>query len=455
MAKVLISFLGTGRIKKDTPFKKDTPSREYEPTKYHSSREYEKTTYRIDDVDYDCTFVSIALRKHFDIDKLILIGTTHSMWEDVYREYTQPQTVYNIWDEIGKTCDKNNYKSELTIPHKEKIEAAMGKGSQAILVKYGINAEEIQQNSEIILGLEKSLKKGDELYVDITHSFRSLPLYIMNLLVYLRDVSSKKIKISGIYYGMLEATRDLGYTPIVDLSDVLNVSSWISGAYSFMEFGNAYKIASLIDNVGIIEPKRFSEPLRGFTDAKNLNHLAELENQIQRLQVLHNTNDLPHIARMVIDPVVKDFLSSVKMGSGKYKHSDFQYKLAIWQKRNHNYAAAYISLNEAILTRACEFCKLDSGNFDHREYTKVAFRWARGRSGAQSAKAKLKEANLLEHFRPYYKDLKDYDSLYNKVANNRNAIAHNLRDQNGRATNSVANMICELDTFLDQYKTNL
>lgn len=436
MAKVLISFLGTGRLKD-----KNDPKRKYEPAKY-----------RIEETDYSRTFVSLALKEHFKADRLLLIGTTHSMWEEVYSECAADPDL-DIWDEIGSACAGNNHTSDLSIPHQNEIEAAMGDGSKVVLVRYGLTTEEIKQNSEIILGLEEYLGKGDELIVDITHSFRSLPLFIMNLLIYLRDVSTKKVSIKGIYYGMLEATKDVGYTPVVDLSEVMNVNSWISGAYSFMEFGNAYKISSLIESDSrIAEPKRFCKPLQGFTDAKNLNHLAELENQVQKLQILRNTSGLPTIAKMIVEPVIGNFLSTVRVGNGKFQHSDFQYQLAIWQKRNFNYAAAYISLNEAILTRACELFRFDSNDYDQREYMKHIFRWARGNA---SAEAKLKELALLELVKDSREQLKEYSILYNKVARNRNAIAHSLTDDSGRVTNTVHNMIRDLDTFIQQYKDNL
>jgi CRISPR-associated Csx2 family protein len=367
------------------------------------------------------------------------------MWEEVYRTYAGED---DKWLEIGEQCSKSDYKSSLEIPHKESIENAMGEGSKAVAIKYGLNIEEIQANSEIILGLEDSLNQGDEIYVDITHSFRSLPLFVMNLLIYLRDVSPKKIKIAGIYYGMLEASRELKYAPVVNLSEVMNVNSWISGAYSFMEFGNAYKIASLIDSqTAVSEPKRISTPLIGFTEAKNLNHLSELENQVHKMQILKNTEGLPTIAKMVIDPVVGTFLKSVKLNEGKFKHSDFQYQLAIWQNNNHNYAAAYISLNEAILTRACELCKFDSSDFNERENMKVVFRWARGVPGME---AKLKELALLEYVQSYAdrSTMKYYADLYHKVSKNRNAIAHSIKDGHGSVINTVKNMIRDLDTFI-------
>ena len=227
-----------------------------------------------------------------------------------------------------------------------------------MLVKYGIDADEIKQNSEIILGLESLLNENDELYVDITHSFRSLPLYVMNLLVYLRNVSPKNITIAGIYYGMLEARREFNnIAPIVELSDILNVNDWISGAYSFMQFGNAYKIASLIP----AQYKSVSDTLREFSDIENLNHLVALYDQYKKLKTLANENqNWPRIMQMIIPQVVGRYTKTIEpKTSANHKTSDFQFNIAKWQLGRYNFLAAITALVEAIVTRCCELVAMD------------------------------------------------------------------------------------------------
>ena len=412
MAKVLISFLGTGRIKNDA-----------------SKREYEPTKYRIDNKDYECTFVSVALRKHLNIEKMMLVGTAHSMWEDVYREYAGED---DIWLKIGEECSINNHASPLEIPHKEDIESAMGGGSKVVLVKYGFTQEEIKENSEIILGLESSLEKGDELFVDITHSFRSLPLFIMNLLIYLRDVSPKKVKISGIYYGMLEAYKDLHYAPIVNLNEVLNVNSWISGAYSFMEFGNAYKIAELVKSID----GKLSNSLVKFSETKNLNHLSALEQQSVELGcILKNNNGLPPIAQMLIPPVIGDFVKRLSVDiNNPYRHSKFQNKLARWQFNNKNYLASYISLTEAIITYLAEQyqerMEVDIDVYDKDERDAI--------------KDKIKGTQICIS--------QQWKELYRKVSFKRNALAHNLKkDPKNPQSGITQSFIDSLKNYLGEY----
>ena len=206
MAKILISFLGTGSPNKNSNEQSPNSSdRQYRTAKYHFSNNEES----------EHTFVAAALAEHNNIDKVILIGTVHSMWEEVYRYFTEKnRKILNedIYFQILEHCENATHKSKLTLPHKELIEQSIGSKAKIILIKYGINDEETQENINTVLGIEQELNERDEVIVDITHSFRSLPILIMNLLIYLQTVSKKKIKISHVYYGMLEVSRELGHS---------------------------------------------------------------------------------------------------------------------------------------------------------------------------------------------------------------------------------------------------
>lgn len=426
MAKVLISFLGTGRIKDE-----NDPKRKYEPA-----------TYKIGKTDYSQTFVSLALREHFKADRLLLIGTTHSMWEEVYLKCAaDPDFDIDIWGEISRACAGNKHTSALSIPRQNEIEAAMGDGSKVVLVRYGLNTEEIKQNSDIILGLDEYLRKGDELIVDITHSFRSLPLLIMNLLIYLRDVSTKKVSIKGIYYGMLEATKEVGYTPVVDLSEVMNVNSWISGAYSFMEFGNAYKISSLIPQ----EYNNVSQSLLRFSNIENLNHLVALQEQYTNLKNLaNNTDGWPLVMKKVIPQVVKKYTDTVRIDpNGDHITSDFQYKIAIWQQKRHNYLAAYSSLSEAVVTRCGELILRNNENNDSINETVKSYYFR------EAVKEYLK--NTLRYSGPDSQKivLKKWAKLWDNVKNTRNALVHAFEIQT-----SPEQLLSELAKAINTYTNN-
>ena len=411
MSKVLISFLGTGPI----------------------NRDYKEATYRFESGnEYTTRFIAAAISQEYKVDKIILIGTMHSMWECVYDHYSKlngtynEQILYGIYEQIEQT-DHATPIGEVV--HQPEIEAALGRGSKIITTYYGLNEDEIRKNSEIILGLEQYLDAGDELIVDITHSFRSLPLYIMNLLIYLQDVSETRLTIQHILYGMYEVNSEFGYASVVDLKEVLSVNRWISGAYAFKRFGNADQIADLVREVD----KGLSQKLDQFSKVKNLNHLFALEQQSKRLRELIRQGEMPSMAKAIITPVVKDFCKQLNVAvDSKTPHSDFQYKLAKWQFSKDNYLAAYTSLFEAIVTRFCEDeCReecISYQSYDHNKREEITNKYF------YTDNEELKQK------------VRSWSTLYHNVRKVRNALAHNANTEL-----TPEKMIQKLRSFLNLY----
>lgn len=256
--KVLVSFVGTGPITV-TNKQEHRATREYRKTEYVSESNIHKET----------AFVAEALSDFYQIDDIIMIGTVRSMWEEVYRAFCEKKKLpfdEDYYLKLASHCEKANHSSKLELPDIQKLESVLGKNSHIVLVEYGLNSAEISENISKILNLNGYLNSGDELYIDVTHSFRSLPLIMMNAMIYLQNVSSKNIKIKKFLYGMY--SDELKYAPIVDMTQVLDVNNWIIGAYNFREFGNAYKIANLLEPIN----KNVSNILRDLSDANNLNN---------------------------------------------------------------------------------------------------------------------------------------------------------------------------------------
>lgn len=392
MSRVLVSFLGTSLY----------------------NREYRKANYKFDDGNIISTsFIAAAIKEFYNVDKLILIGTVKSMWEEVYRTFSKEYIDENFYFTLSEHCQHANSKSELYLPDISKIEESLGEKSKIILIKYGLNENEIAFNQEIILGIEQYLNRNDELIVDITHSFRSLPLFLLNTLIYLQNVSRKNIAISRILYGMLDVTTEMGYTPVVDLKLLLETNDWISGAYSFKEFGDSYKIAELLKD----SHKSICNKLKRFSDAKNLNYFNALEKQVQELQSFKGEKNLPAIAQIIINPIVDEFINQM---SPTNIHYLFQFKLAKWHFQKMNYSSSYICFTEAIISYVCMKLKLDEKDKDNRDKAKEFI----------------------------FKDRKfiDIRSIYNRVNSVRKQLAHNVVGEKS-ITDMIRNLEMEITNF--------
>lgn len=425
--KVLISFLGKGSFTTDGSEK---PMRNYKPADYQINGK----------VFEGHSFISLALAKYYDIKKILIVGTVHSMWEDLYRGFYEkdgkfvldnPQA-YGIYDAIAKHCEEANSNSVLTIPHQEEIERVLGEGSKVILIKYGITEDEIKENINIILGLHQYLEDHENLIVDITHSFRSLPLFMMNLLVYLQNVSSKHITISHIHYGMFEAKNEFDQkVPIIDLRSMLEVNDWITGAYAFSMFGNTYKISSLLEK----ENKSVAEILRNFSDVMNLNYLYPVQGEAQKLSGIENKEYKTDLPKLIINPVVKEYVKTFKVKNPEHEQSFFQLKLADWQFKHKKYGQAYLTSNDALITYVCESNLL---NWENQEERDKAKRILRGKEQGTSVTPKMKE-------------------WFNRHNARRNGIAHTtIITNNGREDGtelSVKEIINALKEDIKELKT--
>lgn len=408
--KVLISFLGTG------------------PLASKETRAYKTASYRMGDKALgDYPFVSAALKNYYNIDKILLVGTVHSMWEEVYRWYSLNSghcVNDDIYFSIADACEKSNYKSSLSIPHQEEIEKSIGNDSKVILIKYGITEDEVMENINIILGLEQYLNKNDELIVDVTHSFRSLPIFMMNLLVYLKNVSEKNIYISHIHYGMLEVDKELGFTPIIDLKAMMEVNDWITGAYSFSQYGNAYRIAELIKD----EDKSVSTLLEEYSNLMNLNHLHAIQNISQRLSAIKNKQYTTLLPQLTINPIINSFITRFNVPQGK--HSLFQLKVAKWQLEHKKYAQSMLTINEAMISYICEQNGMTWNDYNMREMAKAALTY----------RPEAKAIHCDREFRQIYKKLKPL----------RNCTAHSIESEKSvpEMLTVLANSISEIEKII-------
>ncbi len=392
MAKVLISFIGTGPL-----VNRGGQGEE------KSAREYRKASYRLGDEHLgEYPFMAAALCKTQQIDKVILIGTVHSMWEEVYRYFQDGNgkpVDDDVYCEVAELCEQATSESELFVPHLKEIEGAVGDNAHIALIRYGVNEDEINENINIILQLNQLLSTGDELVVDVTHSFRSLPITIMNLLLYLKNVSSRNIKISHIYYGMLEMAKEYGHVPIVDLKKIQKLNDWIVGASAFRQYGNAYQIAGLLQ----AEDTDASNKLKHFSDVMNLNHVLAISKEAQALRKLLDKDFRSQLPELIVKPMVKAFLNN--FNGTEHSPALFQYRLAQWQYKHMNYTAALISLQEGILSYACQVAQHDCYDQEERQSVKDRI-------------CKDKE------FLPY-----ELRGVYFEVTKNRNLIAHAVESE--------------------------
>lgn len=112
-----------------------------------------------------------------------------------------------------------------------------------------------------------TFENGDRVCVDVTHSFRSLPILLLAVLCFAKTV--KNIEVTGIYYGAFEA-RVNDRAPIFDLSMFFDLIEWTHAANSFSKYGNGEEMLTLSEQYHRSKADATMEAKRTATDLENV-----------------------------------------------------------------------------------------------------------------------------------------------------------------------------------------
>ncbi|AFH48910.1 TM1812 family CRISPR-associated protein [Ignavibacterium album JCM 16511] len=148
-------------------------------------------------------------------------------------------------------------------------------------IKEGFNEDEIW---EIFQTIFDSINEDEELIVDITHSFRSLPMLMISLLNFAKQV--KNVKVKGVYYaafetlGSIEEVKKMPVeervAPILDLTAFSLLQDWTNATYDFVNYGNVKMLNNLVKHISnssnITDPAQKYFPNRVI---KKLNQLVD------------------------------------------------------------------------------------------------------------------------------------------------------------------------------------
>jgi len=119
------------------------------------------------------------------------------------------------------------------------------------IIPEGFSEEEIWKIFEKVYS---KLENGDELYFDVTHAFRSIPLFSIVLFNFAKTMINTRI--ISIHYGAFEKLGDAykvrempiedRIAPILDLTSVIRLQELTQTANNFIEFGKVGKNSNLI-----------------------------------------------------------------------------------------------------------------------------------------------------------------------------------------------------------------
>ena len=280
----------------------------------------------------------------------------------------------NNWNHDIKMRVSPKLQQEVPYVGLEKCLQDMALSYHSVSISDGKDNEQMWEIFEVIYG---QLQDGDELYLDITNSFRYLPMLLVILVNYAKML--KHVKVKAIYYGNYEArNKELNVAPIMDLLPLSVLQDWTAAASDYLNYGQVQKLFNLTESsvIPILrDPSTRTkdvELLRTF--ANRLKDMVEERSTCRGQAIIKGDNlknleksasDIQKVAIVQLKPIFEKIKESLKDFDAKENVLNC-IKAARWCFDNKLYQQATTLLLEGLVTFLCCHFGLDYMDKDKR-----------------------------------------------------------------------------------------
>lgn len=451
--KILILSLGMGNARdenngKNIQGKDDTADNAFEKL-LNDQYKYRLGAYcfNIKDEPEKSPFVGEVLLKAFRPKQLVIIGTIRSMWDafyfkfsDTINEEDRRISFTKLWEIVNRNMGHETDKIRLSEAEREignelnKLKEILKlKKIKVILVEYGpgekaeLNYNKITQLKDVFSG-----NCVNEVAFDITHSFRSIPLYNLTVLNYLKALGEYEIEINKVYYGNLDISNELKKAPIEDLSYLTDVIDLTDAVTSFRMTGN---VGVLIDKMKKIHAdEKILDTLWEYEWAAETNNFKCMIAALEKIYGIEEcaSGMVSDAWKMIVRILKKHFPESlIKEAASIEGKARMQYELANWYYEQKKYGLFLATAQEAIrsylLPLYCrkkekEIVDEESCRRDAMEYLKSQGKKLKKVNGTESEAAKFvihmaaqqQEIIPIRNIFAHCLEDEDHSSQYNK-----------------------------------------
>jgi len=303
------------------------------------------------------------------------------MWDNLYSYYCNKYDFEEDEDytfellEAASNATKDSDFSEINI---KKFNEIFEGRAKIILTKFGMNTNEIFENFNMMMEIGNILNNGDEIYLDITHSFRSNAMWMFLVINYITDVLDKNIEIKMISYGMFEAKYEkkikengenikLVISPIVNLKAFFDLMNWIKEANELKNYGNAYTILEMIEDDDV------NKKIKTFSNSINLNYIGTIKRNLESIKkIIDKIDSIKGPGKLIIPSVLKNFIEI--FGNIKQEY-EFLFKLAEWNFKQKRYAMVAININEGLREFVANLLEIEDRVVDFNDENSEIFKY--------------------------------------------------------------------------------
>jgi CRISPR-associated DxTHG motif protein len=275
----------------------------------------------------------------------------------VYLDFEKEQT----WDAAGKLVDVLNSKSvrysEMALYVKKSLTSPNDYDWDHLLyeIVYKINRD------------IKEFNKDDEIYIDITHGFRTMPYMLMGVFRYLSII--KGINNIKITYGNkieAEAVGDMhAHVYFAEIMAFDDLNRWIDAASAFVRYGFSQDLCREIKAIRVEKMRNslgdFASRLRKITQTLHLvqwvdyiSSFKALNDSIQKILISENFSELPPFVVYVIEWLRTELKPMFQYDDNDNinHHEQIQIQVLRWYRGNEMYTHALLLARELLITKA-------------------------------------------------------------------------------------------------------
>ena len=273
----------------------------------------------------------------------------------------------NNWNKDIRTRFSSKDQRDVPYIGLEKILLDMDMSFQAVHIPEGKSTEEMWELFEVIYS---QLQEGDELYLDITNSFRYLPMLLVVLVNYAKML--KNVTVKAIFYGNYDARDKVSnVAPIMDFLPLSVLQDWTSATSDYLRYGQVEKLYDLSEssiNPILKDPSTRTDDvklLRAFVD--RLKDLVGERITCRGLSIIENKNvgllekaakNIQEVTIPQLKPVFEKIKESLDIFGAKEDILNC-IKAARWCCDNKMYQQTTTLLEEGLITFLCCHFKLD------------------------------------------------------------------------------------------------
>lgn len=211
---------------------------------------YQNVQYRFPDGQVrETPFFGLALAEEVKPDRIVILGTSGSMWDVLIGHLSQSSEDEVVWEALMDAAQTSSIDAYLLERARPLVARRLGCSVDLRLIPYGRDERE---QTAILQAISDAVPMG-RVILDLTHGFRHLAALGLLSAFFLERMN--RLDVAGLYYGALDMTPRGESKPVVRLDGLLAIQRWIDALDRFDQSGDYGVFKQLLVDDGVPEDK--------------------------------------------------------------------------------------------------------------------------------------------------------------------------------------------------------